>query len=127
MLTTQSLWYAKPASDFLQALPLGNGRLGAMVYGGVDLETIELNADTLWSGGPGSRHRQGAAEHLEPLREAVMRDGDYVEADRLARTMLGPDTEAYQPLGILHMDGRRRDRVPRLEPRAGRTRRRASP
>ena len=104
MLTAQSLWYDKSASEFLEALPLGNGRLGAMVYGGVEIETIELNADTLWSGGPGPRDRQGAAGHLQPLRDAVLRDRDYDTADGLARAMLGPDTEAYQPLATLCLD-----------------------
>jgi hypothetical protein len=51
-----TLWYRQPAKDFLAALPLGNGSLGAMVHGRVVRERIDLNADTLWSGGPGDRN-----------------------------------------------------------------------
>jgi alpha-L-fucosidase 2 len=82
--TLDRLWYRQPAESFLEALPLGNGRLGAMVYGGVREERIELNADTLWSGGPGPRDRYRAAMHLPALREAVLRDRDYVRADEIA-------------------------------------------
>ncbi|RAG86710.1 glycoside hydrolase family 95 protein [Streptacidiphilus pinicola] len=96
------LWYRGPADAFLEALPLGNGRLGALVYGGVHTERIELNADTLWSGGPGPRDRAGAADHLPALREAVLRDRDYARADAIAAAHhQGPDTEAYQPLAAL--------------------------
>ena len=98
------LWYRQPAATFLEALPLGNGRMGAMVYGGVREERFELNADTLWSGGPGPRDRYRAAMHLPALREAVLRDRDYARADEAAKRMHGPDTEAYQPLATLHLD-----------------------
>ena len=95
------LWYRTPATGFLEALPLGNGRLGAMVYGQVADEVIELNEDTLWTGGPGDRNDRTAAAHLPALREAVLRDGDHVRADELAWRMQGPDTDSYQPLGSL--------------------------
>ncbi|MFD0275208.1 glycoside hydrolase N-terminal domain-containing protein [Kitasatospora sp. NPDC127111] len=96
------LWYRRPADGFLEALPLGNGRLGAMTYGGVRTERIELNADTLWSGGPGPRDRAGAAAHLPALRTAVLRDRDHARAHAIAAThFAGPDTEAYQPLAAL--------------------------
>ncbi|MEV0477978.1 glycoside hydrolase N-terminal domain-containing protein, partial [Streptomyces prunicolor] len=75
------LWYRQPAEDFLAALPLGNGSLGAMVHGRVVQERIDLNADTLWSGGPGDHNDDGAAAHLPALREAVLRDGDHVRAE----------------------------------------------
>ncbi|MFD7906517.1 glycoside hydrolase N-terminal domain-containing protein [Kitasatospora sp. NPDC059747] len=98
---TDPLWYRRPADGLLEALPLGNGRLGAMTYGGVRTERIELNADTLWSGGPGPRDRAGAADHLPALREAV-RDRDHAGAHAIATAHFqGPDTEAYQPLGTL--------------------------
>ncbi|GAB2744981.1 hypothetical protein GCM10010442_76020 [Kitasatospora kifunensis] len=99
---TEQLWYRRPADDLLGALPLGNGRLGALTYGGVHTERIELNADTLWSGGPGPRHRAGGADHLADLRAAVLNDRDYARADLIATEYLqGPGTEAYQPLGTL--------------------------
>lgn len=50
--TINTLWYAQPATDWHEALPLGNGRIGAMVFGDPDSERIELNEDTLWSGHP---------------------------------------------------------------------------
>jgi len=96
------LWYRDPADGFLDALPLGNGRLGAMTHGGVRTERIDLNADTLWSGGPGPRDRAGAAEYLPAVRAAVLRDRDPARADAIAAAHLqGPDTEAYQPLATL--------------------------
>ncbi|MEU9044243.1 MULTISPECIES: glycoside hydrolase family 95 protein [unclassified Kitasatospora] len=99
---TAPLWYRRAAADFLEALPLGNGRLGAITYGGVHIERIELNADTLWSGGPGPRDRAGAADHLSALRDAVLRDRDHAGAHAIATAHFqGPDTEAYQPLATL--------------------------
>ncbi|WP_051709043.1 glycosyl hydrolase family 95 catalytic domain-containing protein [Streptomyces sp. NRRL S-350] len=98
----ETLWYRRPADGFLEALPLGNGRFGAMAYGGVRTERIELNADTLWSGGPGPHDRAGAAEHLPALRTAVLRDRDHARAHAIAATHFsGPDAEAYQPLATL--------------------------
>ncbi|MER5639170.1 glycoside hydrolase family 95 protein [Kitasatospora sp. NPDC002227] len=100
---TDALWYRHPAEDFLSALPLGNGRLGAMAYGGVRTERIELNADTLWSGGPGPRD-VSAAEHLPALRRAV-RGGDHAGAHALSTAHFqGPDTQAYQPLATLQLN-----------------------
>ncbi|MFI9162507.1 glycoside hydrolase family 95 protein [Kitasatospora aureofaciens] len=103
-----SLWYRHPASRFLETLPLGNGRLGALFHGGTGHsgagETVDLNADTLWSGGPGSRDRSGAAEHLAALRTAVLADRDYARAEELATRMQGPFSEAYQPLATLHLE-----------------------
>lgn len=99
---TDQLWYRTPADGFLHALPLGNGRLGALMYAGVHTERIELNADTLWSGGPGPRDRAGAAKHLPALRAAVLGERDHARADAIAADHLqGPDTEAYQPLATL--------------------------
>ncbi|MFI9364492.1 glycosyl hydrolase family 95 catalytic domain-containing protein [Kitasatospora sp. NPDC053057] len=98
----ETLWYRRPADGFLEALPLGNGRLGAMTYGGVHTERFELNADTLWSGGPGPRDRAGAADHLPALREAVLRHRDHAGAQAIAAAhFAGPDTDAYQPLATL--------------------------
>ncbi|MFJ8477604.1 glycosyl hydrolase family 95 catalytic domain-containing protein [Kitasatospora sp. NPDC094011] len=109
-LAPTELWYRGPATGFLEALPLGNGRLGALLYGGGAAETVHLNADTLWSGGPGPRDREGAAEHLAALRAAVLDDRGHGIADRapgladrLAERMQGPFTEAFQPLATLNV------------------------
>ncbi|MFD4560300.1 glycoside hydrolase N-terminal domain-containing protein [Streptomyces sp. NPDC058469] len=78
--------------------------MGAMVHGRAVRERIDLNADTLWSGGPGDHNDDGAAAHLPALREAVLRDHDHVRAEELATRMQGPFTQAYQPLGALLFD-----------------------
>lgn len=104
MRLNSRLWYDRPADTFLQALPLGNGRLGAMVYGGVDREVIELNADTLWSGGPLQPLDCDPAELLADLRKAVLEERDYASADEIAKRMQGRFTEAYQPVGSLELD-----------------------
>ena len=109
------LHYDRPAEYFEEALPLGNGRLGAMVYGGTTEEKISLNDITLWTGEPdrGDLHpdiRTGigaeSAATLPLIREALERE-DYAEADRLQRKMQGHYSESYQPLGTLtlhHLD-----------------------
>ncbi|MFF2546160.1 glycoside hydrolase N-terminal domain-containing protein [Kitasatospora sp. NPDC058063] len=102
------LWYRRPAASFLEALPLGNGRLGALFLGGSDRsgtgETVHLNADTLWSGGPGPHDRADAVEHLAELRAAVLADRDHARAEAVATRMQGPFTEAYQPLATLRLE-----------------------
>ena len=95
------LWYDKPATYWEEALAIGNGRIGAMVYGGVDSEVIMLNESTLWSGGPQqSNVNPEAHKYLSKVREALNRN-DYAEADRLCRKMQGYFSESYLPLGDL--------------------------
>lgn len=94
------LWYTRPAEKWVEALPLGNGRLGAMIFGGVPHERIALNEDTLWSGAPRDPNNPHARELLPPARAALAR-GDYTLADDLCRRMQGPYNESYQPAGDL--------------------------
>lgn len=96
------LWYTKPANQFEEALPLGNGRLGAMVYGGVAQERISLNEATLWSGKPvdAAKINPNAHAYLKPVRDALFAE-DYKKADSLQHFMQGPYSEAYMPLGYL--------------------------
>ena len=103
-----SLWFAQPASQWVDALPVGNGRLGAMVYGGVTDELIALNEDTLWSGFPRDWNNPGAREALPDVRKMVLQDADYHGADQECRKMQGPFNQAYEPLGELavHFDHR---------------------
>ena len=68
------LWYTKPASAWLEALPIGNGRLGAMVYGGMEQERIQINEETFWSGGPHDYRRPGASRYLQQVRELIFQD-----------------------------------------------------
>ncbi|HEY8234840.1 MAG TPA: glycoside hydrolase family 95 protein [Vicinamibacteria bacterium] len=96
------LRYAQPAERWTEALPVGNGRLGAMVFGGVASERLQLNEATLWSGGPKEWNNPGAREVLPEVRAAVFA-GDFVKATELARKMQGPYTQSYQPLGDLRL------------------------
>ncbi|MGJ8641612.1 MAG: glycosyl hydrolase family 95 catalytic domain-containing protein [Opitutaceae bacterium] len=99
---SMKLWYEQPAAEWTDALPIGNGRLGAMVYGGVQLEQLQLNEDTLWSGGPHSYDNPEAYSHLSNVRQ-LLKDGEYVKAEDEAQKMMGSPVKqmAYQPLGDL--------------------------
>ena len=97
------LWYRQPAADWPEALPVGNGRMGAMVYGGPDVERIQFNEDTLWTGRPQDYQNPGAAEYLPKVRELLFADKQR-EAEQLAsqHCMSEPlRQEAYQPFGDL--------------------------
>jgi len=97
------LWFEEPAQKWEDALPVGNGRLGGMVFGSAEGETIQLNEDTLWSGFPRDSNNYDALRHLEQARRLIS-SGEFVEAEHLIRgKMLGPWSEAYQPLGDLHI------------------------
>lgn len=93
------LWYNQPAKDWNEALPLGNGRLGAMVFGRVSEELIQLNEATLWTGGPVNPNpNPDAPKYLQPVRDALFKD-NIGEAVKLLHKMQGPNTNMYQPLG----------------------------
>jgi alpha-L-fucosidase 2 len=97
------LWYSHPAAAWDAALPVGNGRLGGLVWGKTDEEQILLNEDTLWSGGPYSTVVMGGAAYLPELRKAVF-DGQFKKAYVLfSRHFLGYPVEQmkYQALGTL--------------------------
>jgi len=92
--------YNRPAGAWTEALPLGNGRLGAMVFGGIETDRLQLNEDSLWSGGPSEWNNSQAFALLPEVRR-LLRNGNYVEADRITRGMMGPYTQSYMPLGDL--------------------------
>jgi alpha-L-fucosidase 2 len=96
------LWYRQPAKKWTEALPVGNGRLGAMVFGTVETEQIQLNEDTLWAGYPIDSDRVGAYKHLDEIRKLIF-DGKYTEAQRMMqREFMGPRIiRSYQTLGDL--------------------------
>ena len=97
------LWYNKPAHNFNEALPVGNGRIGAMIYGGVKNEYISLNENTLWSGGPDIKwNNPDAKKYLPLVREAALK-GEYKRADSLCKFMQGPYTESYMPMADLNI------------------------
>jgi len=101
------IWYAKPATNWeREALPIGNGRLGAMVFGGTARERIQLNEDTLWSGGPRDTQNPDARQYLPEVRRLLF-EGKPAEAARLAQAHLmgRPMTiRPYQSLGNLQLD-----------------------
>lgn len=94
-----TIWYDQPARQWDEALPVGNGRLGAMIFGGVDEERIALNVDTLWSGGPHGSGVTDGKRLLDEVRGQYMIHGDRMTAAALTRGLQGPDSESYQPLG----------------------------
>lgn len=100
------LWYTNPAKVWTEALPIGNGRIGAMVFGGTGQERLQLNEDTLWSGGPYDPVNPQAAQALPQVR-ALIAKGDYAGAQALAdAAMMGRPLHqmAYQTLGDLLID-----------------------
>jgi len=96
-----SLWYDKPAAVWTEALPVGNGTFGGMVFGRVQEELIQLNEATLWSGGPIQTNvNPNSPQYLQPLRDALF-SSDYDKANAMAKKMQGLYTESYMPLGDL--------------------------
>ena len=95
------LWYDRPAQYFEESLPIGNGRLGALVYGGTDSCLIYLNDITLWTGKPVDHNEgAGAAKWIPQIREALFKE-DYARADSLQLHVEGHNSSYYQPLGTL--------------------------
>src|SRR5436190_8462895 len=100
-----TLWYRQPAAQWVEALPIGNGRLSAMVFGGVAEERLQLNEDTLWSGGPYDPANPDARAALPKVR-ALLAGGDYTGAVALitSSVMAKPLRQMpYQPLGDLRL------------------------
>ena len=102
------LWYQQPAAQWTEALPAGNGRLGAMAFGGVAEERVQFNEDTVWTGKPHDYSRPGAHRHLAAIRALLVEDRQK-EAEALAAREFMSDPlrqKAYQPFGdiILRFD-----------------------
>ncbi|MFE6076549.1 glycoside hydrolase N-terminal domain-containing protein [Paenibacillus sp. NPDC057886] len=116
------LWYSKPAEVWNEALPIGNGRLGAMIFGGVAEERLQLNEDSMWYGGPRDRNNEDALPNLPHIRKLIT-EGKLREAEEIASmTMAGlPEAQRhYLPLGELqlsfgHHDGPVEDYVRELD------------
>ena len=97
------LWYTKPAENFDQALPVGNGRMGAMVFGGVEAEHLKLNEDSIWSGGLRNRNNPDAYQGMQQIRTLLQQE-KISEAEELAfQTMQGcpENSRHYMSLGDL--------------------------
>ena len=101
---SQRLWYDKAASHWLEALPIGNSHLGAMVYGGADTEQIQLNEETFWSGQPHTNYSTEAKEHLQEVRQLIF-DGREQEAHKLMDKYFvkGPHGMRFLPMGNLFL------------------------
>lgn len=102
---TYKLWYNKPAQVWTEALPLGNGRLGAMVYGNPAMEQIQLNEETIWAGSPNSNANPLALEYIPKVRELVFA-GKYEAAQQLATEKVMSQTNhgmPYQTFGELRI------------------------
>jgi alpha-L-fucosidase 2 len=102
------MWYDKPAGEWVEALPVGNGRMGAMVFGGTDRDRIQLNEESIWTGGPVERANPEALENLNEVRQLLF-EGKYAEGERLAQEkIMGRRLEkgehTYQTLGDLFIE-----------------------
>lgn len=100
------LWYRDPATEWSQALPIGNGRLGAMVHGRTDTELLQLNEDSVWYGGPQDRTPRDSLRNL-PLLRQLIRDGRHAEAENLVRAAFFATPASmrhYEPLGSCTME-----------------------
>ena len=97
------LQYDRPADFFEESLPIGNGKLGALVYGGTDDNIIYLNDITLWTGKPVDRNLDADAHQWIPKIREVLFNEDYQLADSLQHYVQGPNSQYFQPLGTLHI------------------------
>ena len=96
--------YKTEAANWNEALPIGNGRLGAMVFGGATTEHLQLNEETLWSGCPTNWNNPEAKDHLSEVRALVLEHKDYAAADLVCQKMEGPYNQSYLPLGDLKIE-----------------------
>ena len=102
---SELLWYKAPAENWDEALPVGNGRLGGMVFGKPADELIQLNEDSIWSGGFRKRNNPKAYDNLEKMR-ALIREGKTAEAENLCSDAFYGTNENqrhYHPLGDFHI------------------------
>ena len=108
-----TLWYRQPAAQWTEALPLGNGRLGAMVFGGLHEDRIQINEATLWGGGVHDYVNPHAHDHLAKLRELIFA-GRAAEAEKLSAEMMGQPAllMPYQPFCDLRLTFEEADTAP---------------
>ena len=100
----QRLWYDAPATVWLEALPVGNSRMGAMVFGGTETEQIQLNEETFWSGGPHNNNSTSSLRYLTEVRSLIFDDKDKEASDIINREFVkGPHGMRYLTLGCLTM------------------------
>ena len=99
------LWYSRPATHWLEALPVGNSHLGAMVYGGTNVEEIQLNEETFWSGSPHNNDSPEAKAHLQEVRQLIFQGKEGEAAKIIDKYFVkGPHGMRYLPMGSLKLD-----------------------
>jgi len=108
-LEEAEIWFNQPAANWNEAIPIGNGTLGGMVYGGIESDTIKINEETLWSGGPRDLQNYKAIKYLPKIRQLLL-DKKNRKAEKLINSkMLGEYNESYMPMGDLvinsHING----------------------
>ncbi|MFZ0597501.1 MAG: glycoside hydrolase N-terminal domain-containing protein, partial [Flavobacterium sp.] len=102
--STHVLWYNQPADFFEESLVLGNGKMGATVFGGANSDKIYLNDATLWSGEPvNASMNPEAYKNIPAIREALKNE-NYKLADELNKKIEGKNSESYSPLGTLEIN-----------------------
>ena len=108
---SQILFYNKPAGDWNEALPVGNGRLGAMVFGGIAYETLQLNEDSIWSGGKRERDSLSALENLQKVRELLFEEKISEAEEIVNAAFCGTpiNQRHYMPLGNLVIEAPLKD------------------
>ena len=98
------LWYDKPASQWLEALPIGNSQMGAMVYGGTDTEEIQLNEETFWSGSPHDNNSPEAKAHLQQVRDSIFAGKEEAAHALIDKYFIkGPHGMRFLPMGSLKL------------------------
>ena len=113
------LTFDKPAADWNHAFPIGNGRIGAMVFGGTEDERIQVNEDTLWGGGPHDYTNPDAYSHLQEIRDLIFA-GKIAEAEKLSADVMGKPKllMPYQPFCDIHLHFAGQQYADRLSPRS---------
>ena len=99
---TEKLWYDTPAQIWLEALPIGNSHLGAMLYGGIQTDEIQLNEETFWSGGPHNNNSKTSLNYLDQVRDLIF-SGKESQAESIINNQFvkGPHGMKYLTLGSL--------------------------
>jgi alpha-L-fucosidase 2 len=118
---TPNFWYSRPAENWVEALPVGNGRLGAMVFGGVSTERLQVNDGTAWSGTPANERAEpvvsaAGAKHALARARAAVAEGRYADSDAALKTLQQRYTQSYLPFADLFLEstpsGSAADRAP---------------
>jgi len=101
----QRLWYSQPATHWLEALPLGNSKMGAMVYGKTDVEEIQLNEETFWSGGPHNNNSTSSIYYLNEVRDLILNGKEKQAENIINREFIkGPHGQKFLTLGSLKLN-----------------------